>query len=358
MSKRSVWIAFCVVVMGSFTGCHHLGPQFATETTPGLIAPVTRVTPLPGDVLKVDQIMILADVTNSTLEHDVFGLEKNLLNGFVDAMPDAPYQMGFSSFAGVSQDEWMWLPLQYGNLESLKDYAANLQFLGSTTPLHQGIAVTGKEFEGRSKKSVLVVFSDGRTHPHQRVLDALADISIAHDGELCIYTINCGYSEPGRELLQKMSRVTHCGGAWQAHEVNSPLRMEAMVREIFFGPGAALIEQRTIVLQNDVLFDFDKAVLKPEGRAAVDTVIAEARSRRLDRLVIEGHTCDLGSDAYNMDLSQRRANAVRSYMIEQGIDGSRITTEAYGESRPAAANINEANRKLNRRAEFRFRFQN
>ncbi|MCL4692129.1 MAG: OmpA family protein [Candidatus Hydrogenedentes bacterium] len=316
---------------------------------------MSRVAPHPGEVLKVDHIMILADVTGSTSERNVFRQEKSLLKAFVAAMPDLNYQMGFRSFAGGSQEDWMYVPLQTGTLEDLGGAAAGLRYLGGTTPLHEGVRVTGSEFEGRDGHAALLVFSDGRTHPHERVLKACEEVAYGHMGELCIYTVNVGYSKSGKALLEKMATVTGCGHAWQASEVSTPEGMEAMVREIFFAPGPEP-EERTMVLPSEVLFDLDKAVLKPEGKAAVDRAVAEFRKQNLDYVVIEGHTCDLGSAAYNMDLSQRRANAVRSYMIEQGVDGGLITTEAYGESRPAVPNSGEPNRKLNRRAVIRYKF--
>ena len=347
---RVLCIACCVMTAGVFTGC---------QTMRGQSIQMTRVTPGPGETLKVDQIMILADVTGSTSEYRVFEQEKNLLKAFVGAIPDLPYQMGFSSFAGGSQADWMQVPLSYGALDALKECAAHLKYLGGTTPLYQGVLVTGKEFERQAGRAALVVFSDGRTHPHERVLKACEAVAAAHDGELCIYTVNVGFSDSGKLLLEKMTRVTSCGHAWQESEVNTAAGMEAMIREIFFtaGPVVTMIEERTMVLPNEVLFDFDKSVLKPQGKAAVDNLIAEIKAHTLDHLVIEGHTCDIGSPQYNMDLSQRRADSVRAYMVEQGIDGSHITTEAYGLTRPAAPNTSEPNRKLNRRAEFRYSFR-
>jgi OOP family OmpA-OmpF porin len=106
------------------------------------------------------------------------------------------------------------------------------------------------------------------------------------------------------------------------------------------------------VLLNNVLFDFDKAVLKPEGKAEVDKLIADMKKFPGDTAVIEGHTDAIGSDAYNMALGQRRADAVKSYMVEQGIDAARIQAISKGESEPAVANDTPANRKLNRRAKF------
>lgn len=106
------------------------------------------------------------------------------------------------------------------------------------------------------------------------------------------------------------------------------------------------------VVFNNVLFDFDKAVLRPEGKAEVDKLVAELKAHGGDTVVVEGHTCDLGSEDYNMALGQRRADAVKKYMVESGIAPERITSKSLGESQPALPNDSEPNRKLNRRVQF------
>ena len=107
-----------------------------------------------------------------------------------------------------------------------------------------------------------------------------------------------------------------------------------------------------VPVYNNVLFDFDKAVLKPEGKAVVDQVAADLKKWGKDTIVIEGHTCDIGSDAYNMGLGQRRADSVKRALLESGIAEARVTTKSLGETQPAVANDSAANRKLNRRAVF------
>lgn len=111
------------------------------------------------------------------------------------------------------------------------------------------------------------------------------------------------------------------------------------------------IERKKPVYSN-VLFDFDKAVLKPEGKAEVDKVVADLKKNEKDTIVVEGHTCDIGDEKYNMGLGQRRADAVKKYMVEQGIAEGRITTKSLGETKPAVPNDGAANRKLNRRVMF------
>ncbi|MBW7864377.1 MAG: OmpA family protein [Candidatus Hydrogenedens sp.] len=110
---------------------------------------------------------------------------------------------------------------------------------------------------------------------------------------------------------------------------------------------------RTAPVLNNVLFDFDKAVLKPEGKAEVDKLVAEMKKFPKDTVVVEGHTCTVGDESYNMGLGQRRADSVQKYMLESGIDAARVQTVSFGETKPAVPNDTPANRKLNRRAEFK-----
>ena len=109
---------------------------------------------------------------------------------------------------------------------------------------------------------------------------------------------------------------------------------------------------RVAVVLNNVLFDFDKSTLKPEGKVAVDQVIAELNKFPKDTVVVVGHTDSVGTDAYNMALGQRRADAVVAYMKSAGIDAARVGSKSMGESAPAVANDSAANRALNRRAVF------
>lgn len=104
---------------------------------------------------------------------------------------------------------------------------------------------------------------------------------------------------------------------------------------------------------NNVLFDFDKAVLKPEGRVVADEVVAGLKAHPNNTIVVEGHTDNVGSDEYNMGLGQRRADAVKRYLVEQGIAPERIETKSFGESQQAVPNDSPGNRALNRRVVFK-----
>lgn len=106
------------------------------------------------------------------------------------------------------------------------------------------------------------------------------------------------------------------------------------------------------VLRN-VLFDYDKADLKPESMTELDRLVKFLRENLTVRIEIGAHTDAQGNDAYNLNLSDRRAKSVVDYLATQGIDRRRLSSRGYGETEPIASNDSEEGRALNRRVEFR-----
>lgn len=99
----------------------------------------------------------------------------------------------------------------------------------------------------------------------------------------------------------------------------------------------------------EALFDFDKAIVKPAGKAALDDLLMKLQGMDTEVMVTVGHTDSIGSDEYNQKLSQRRAEAVKAYIVSKGVDQSRIYTEGKGESQPVADNATAEGRAKNRR---------
>ena len=99
----------------------------------------------------------------------------------------------------------------------------------------------------------------------------------------------------------------------------------------------------------EALFDFNKSNVKPEGKAALDDLLAKLQGMNTEVMVTVGHTDSVGSDAYNQKLSMRRAEAVKAYIVSKGVDASRVYTEGKGESQPIADNSTAAGRAKNRR---------
>ncbi len=101
----------------------------------------------------------------------------------------------------------------------------------------------------------------------------------------------------------------------------------------------------------DAFFDFDKSVLKPEGKAKLEDLVSKLQGTDIEVIVATGHTDWTGTDAYNMKLSMRRANAVKAFLVSKGIPESRVFTEGKGERQPVADNKTRDGRAKNRRVE-------
>ncbi|MDP2109864.1 MAG: OmpA family protein [Thiobacillus sp.] len=106
----------------------------------------------------------------------------------------------------------------------------------------------------------------------------------------------------------------------------------------------------TLVLEG-VNFDFDKAVIRPQDYAKLDQDVDALKAWGDVDVEVAGHTCSIGTEEYNLGLSQRRAEAVRNYLISKGVPANRLTVRGYGESRPAFSNATREGRAQNRRVE-------
>ncbi len=109
---------------------------------------------------------------------------------------------------------------------------------------------------------------------------------------------------------------------------------------------------QTVSLPGDVLFDFDRAVIRPEAEGLLNEVADQLKSMSSARVIVEGHTDNIGDDDYNVGLSLRRANAVRDYLVQLIPEDDYLwSTEGYGASRPVADNQTAEGRQKNRRVD-------
>lgn len=116
-------------------------------------------------------------------------------------------------------------------------------------------------------------------------------------------------------------------------------------------PRPVVVMPTQVVFQAETLFDFDRSVIKPEGRRVLDGFVTSLNGSgaRYDTVIVIGHTDSVGTDAYNQRLGLRRAEAVKAYMISRGIDARSIRTDSRGKKEPVADNRTAEGRAKNRR---------
>jgi OmpA-OmpF porin, OOP family len=106
---------------------------------------------------------------------------------------------------------------------------------------------------------------------------------------------------------------------------------------------------QSVTYKADSFFDFDKSGLKPEGTAALLRMLEQAKGSNIEEIRVEGHTDAVGSEGYNLKLSIRRAEAVKAFLVKQGVRANIVKTEGFGETQPVANNATGKGRAQNRR---------
>ncbi|MEI6662095.1 MAG: OmpA family protein, partial [Comamonadaceae bacterium] len=140
-----------------------------------------------------------------------------------------------------------------------------------------------------------------------------------------------------------------CDGAIAAPAPAAPVAAKAAPAPAPAAAPATAAAASKVTYAADAFFDFGKSVLKPEGKAKLDDLVSKVKSISLEVVIAVGHTDAVGSDAYNQKLSVARSEAVKAYLVSQGIDKNRIYTEGKGETSPVADNKTKEGRAKNRR---------
>ena len=131
----------------------------------------------------------------------------------------------------------------------------------------------------------------------------------------------------------------------------APAASAAAPRPAAPAPAPAPAAATKVTYAADAFFDFNKSVVKPEGKAKLDDLAGKVKGINLEVVIGVGHTDAVGGDAYNQKLSVKRSEAVKAYLVSKGIEKNRIYTEGKGEKQPVADNKTAEGRAKNRRVE-------
>ena len=131
-------------------------------------------------------------------------------------------------------------------------------------------------------------------------------------------------------------------------DLNSIYESDSVYKDILMSP----IEVGERISLDNIYFDFDKAILRPESEPQLNKVVKFLNDNKKIKIEVDGHTCSMGQEDYNQKLSEERAKAVLDYLVNKGIKEKRITSFGFGETKPIETNEYEAGRIKNRRVEF------
>jgi OOP family OmpA-OmpF porin len=265
--------------------------------------------------------------------------------GFNASTPPNGVLNGEAAFRGVSADLLGHLPLTerfsaYGRLgvhyTEAKDRFTGNRLLAVTNPQPRERKAGAKFGLGLEYRFTEALSMRGEVERY-RVKDA-----VGNRGDVDLYALNLVYRF-GKPAAKAPAVVVPPAPAPEP-VVAAPLPPPPPP-----APPAPVAVAEKVSFAAHALFDFDKAVLKPDGKSALDALLGKLQGMTTEVMITVGHTDSIGSAAYNQALSLRRAEAVKRYLVASGIAESRVYTEGKGETQPAADNATAGGRAENRR---------
>jgi OOP family OmpA-OmpF porin len=210
-----------------------------------------------------------------------------------------------------------------------------------------GFNVLAPEYANMARPTAVVLASDGASNVGVDPVAEVAAIYQANPG-LCFHVVSFADTEEGQAVLDKIAGLKDCSVSVKGADLLADQKaLNQFVADVFYGEGV----EDALVLHG-VNFAFNSYALDAKAKGVLDEAASALKGKNVN-ITLEGWTDSIGSDAYNMKLSQNRASAVKAYLVEQGVPSSSINAIGKGKSFKFD-NATEEGRYLNRRVEFIF----
>ncbi|MCF8142751.1 MAG: OmpA family protein [Deltaproteobacteria bacterium] len=390
MTKNVLKVFLCVAGALLLFSC--AAPKEVPTFTPQNLNPMLQ----SGDyVKKVDNFVVILDKSGSM--GDLYKGEKKLdtakrLAAWMNhSIPDLKMTGALRIFGRTALfdnelTKLYWGPAPYE--KSALDAGLNkVGYSVGDSPLNQAFDATAQDFKSAQGDIAVIVFTDANKDfmLYDAVKKSAADLKAHYGNRLCIYPVQIGDNPDGKALLEHVAQTGQCGTYVTGDQIASPAGMADFVTRVFLKKAppkpAPVVVEKVVILDSDgdgvpdnldkcpgtpkgakvnadgcwvidnVLFDFDKYNIKPQFSHLLDEVAVVFQNNPGLRAQIEGHTDSIGTEAYNLKLSMRRANAVVDYLVRKGVGKNRLSAEGFGFSQPIATNETAEGRALNRRVQ-------
>jgi OOP family OmpA-OmpF porin len=313
-----------------------------------------------------DHVLVYTDGSGTMWAHETFPDAKALTRSFVDALPSANapaarsggYSAGVVGFGG---DERIQAPLAPLDRPRLAATAASLTVLGDvsgtggTTPYAAVLTEARQQLEGKRGRAAVVFFSDGVPDDENAALWTAQQLIESHPDGVCFHGVHTGSDPEGYAFLQRLTALTSCGSVRPASSIGTAYEVQQLAKAVTVGPAGlpavAAAPCDSVVRLRGIEFEFARAEIRPESQPVLEVAVEQLTRCPDLSVTITGHTCTIGSEAYNDSLSFRRAEATKRFLIERGIAPGRLEAEGRGWNDPIAPNDTAQGRAQNRRVE-------
>lgn len=308
-----------------------------------------------GMIKKIESFTFFVDqsgsmmMTGKDFQQNKMDVAKEVLSRVNDKIPMLGYSGGLHTFAKFREIQ----PVTPYNKEqmqvSIGKLRDNLEIFGRLTPMGRGLYELAPVIGNMARPAAIIIVSDGDNNAG---MDPVAEARAlyAENPNICFHIISLADNAHGRDVLNQIARLNNCTVMVDAKDLlMSEAAVDKFVADVFYTHGGG----EKIVLRS-VQFEFDSSKITSASAAILDEVSAIIKNQPR-HVQIDGHTCNIGTAAYNQGLSERRAASVKHYLEGRGVPGSMMSTAGYGLHRPKYDNSTEEGRRLNRRAEIDFK---
>ena len=315
------------------------------------------------DLIKTaDNFIILFDASSSANEMvpgksiSKIQATKELLKRSNAQLPDLGYTAGLYVYTTKSGDlRELYAPQAY-NRDAFGAAIDQLPEEGTgPTMLQSGLSSLRKVVAGLNGKTVVFIFTDGS---YSNIRGPKKPLQIAQeivkDKDVCFYLISSADEAVEKQVVQAVTKINSCSRVIPlAMFLDNPQYTSGALFIVKTTAYERLIPVTEVVgfVADDVLFDFNSADLRPEYGEKKMMLVDFLQQNPDTYVVVAGFADSVGDEEYNLGLSERRAESVKSALTNAGIDGDRVVTLWFGELNPVADNMTDEGRQLNRRVE-------
>ncbi len=330
-----------------------------------------------------DSAVFVIDVSQTTDSQTAEAVK--IVRDMNQRFPDDVQSAGALIFGGNLPPTLSWVSeVQSWDRSGLDAALSGIKNGGGPTPMGLAMRMAGDGLSQAQGKTALIIVSDGRDNGLINPVAEVDSLKAQYGDRLCVFAIQLGDSSRGGALLGQLVSSGGCGKLVKASEVQSDAGVQGLVDYIFPGethvaappppppptvkdsdgdgvmnpddecPGTlrgAKVDSRGCWVIENIRFASGSAVIDSQYYPDLDNIVSVLKHNPGVEVVVEGHTDSQGDEAMNQQLSQKRAQAVVDYLVDKGVDASRISASGKGESMPIADNSTAEGRAQNRRIE-------
>jgi OOP family OmpA-OmpF porin len=387
MAKRYLRVLFILMISTLLISC---GGKKVMKTAPSFESYKFNANQY---VPKVDNFVVILDTSSSMADKyakkEKAKIAKDFLNAMNQTLPELKYNAALRTFGNSSSLPEKATLLVYGPTQySTSGFGAALNSVKgpsgtSSLALAKAINVAGDDMKSSQGSIAVIIVSDGK-QMDQRPLKAAEAMKSQFGDRVCIDTVQVGDDPAGKVTLEQIVKAGGCGISTTADRLAPSANMAGFVEGIFLAKPAPKPMAKPMVKPMDsdgdgvtddkdqcpntpkgatvdargcwtyaavVLFGFDSADIKSDAHPMLDEAVKILKKNPAIKVEVDGHTDNVGPAAYNVKLSERRANSILKYFVDNGVEAERLTVKGFGLTKPAASNDTKEGRAKNRRVE-------